>query len=96
MVWRCVPILSNGHSYRQTDPFNFTQVAPGEDDTVLARVEGTLCVQAYPWHASLSRGERASFDPMSPTQVPINYSLIRGNREHFFHRSNKGANHSHG
>ena len=80
-VWRCVPLSTNGHSYRDLDPWDIRGAPPGEVDTRLTQLQIANCVLVFPPAFVQSKGARAMLDPMSPTQVPRNYSLIRENRE---------------
>ena len=85
-VWRCVPSMKNGHSYRATDPYDFRDTEPGPGDANLTGIMFFNCKgMASPHHGPLK-----SLDPLSPTQFP-NQTLVRGNREHFFPRASPGA-----
>lgn len=87
LVWRCVPLTRNAHSYRETDPFDFDNatIQPGEGDSVMATLEVANCILVHPY---LSRENRLALDPMSPTQVPANYSQVRANRAYFLQKRN--------
>ena len=80
-VWRCVPMGKNGHSYRATDPYDFRTGEPGLADASLARMERYDCL--YIPRPRTLKAQQLD-DPMSPTQVPPNYTLVRGNREYYF------------
>ena len=79
VVWRCVPMGTNGHSYHATDPLDINEVPPGEADSKLVFIEHTNCILVHP--SRLHKAARIALDPMSPTQVPANYSIVRANRE---------------
>ena len=82
-VFRCVPMMQNGHSYRLSDPYTFRDGEPGVGDERLSLLTGFECRDV-----PKGRTEAAHRldDPYSPTQVPTNYSLVRGNRDYFMHR----------
>ena len=80
VVWRCAPVSKNGHSYRDSDPWDIhdTMLTRHEADAKLSLLEGANCVLVHP---NLGKAARMALDPMSPTQVPGNYSHVRANRE---------------
>ena len=79
IVWRCVPVSRNGHSFRSCDPFDVDPIASNADDE-LSRVESATCQVVHP--RSLRSSAHAQIDPLSPTQSPPNYTLVRANREY--------------
>ena len=83
-VFRCVPMLENGHSYRASDPHVFLDGEPDERDTRLNGVTGWECRDMQ------GRSKEEPDDPVSPTQVPLNQSLVRDNREFFLNRKGRG------
>jgi len=83
-VFRCVPMMENGHSYRASDPHVFRDGEPDERDTRLNGVTGWECRDMQ------GRSKEEPYDPVSPTQVPLNQSLVRDNREFFLNRKGRG------
>ena len=82
VVWRCVPISTHGHSYRANDPLDVSLNDPAIDED-LARLIMANCMVIYPRQMSLSREKLEQLDPLSPTQTPPNYTIVRENRAHF-------------
>ena len=87
VVWRCVPIATHAHSYHTTDPLDvggaIGDAEAAQVDQDLARLIMANCLVVHP-KGQLTR-ERLDqiIDPLSSTQMPRNYSLVRENRLHF-------------
>ena len=86
----------NGHSFRYCDPFDVAgdarqQVIGGGGggggsgatcDRELMNINLAMCRMVYPKQERFNKSSLEAFDPISPTQAPPNYTLVRGNREY--------------
>ena len=91
-IFRCVPTTKNGHSYRESDPFDLVSDPPGVIDERLSQISSFACKDLL--HGHQSAGVPHHDDPLSPTQVPHNHSLIRANREFYFPRPSSSSSSS--
>lgn len=79
-VWRCVPMLAGGHSYRLSDPWDLSTDVPGDSDVRLAGIDRYDCIY-QPRPRSIAKADLD--DPISPTQYPINRNLSNENHDYF-------------
>ena len=87
VVWRCVPLARNGHSFRECDPLAAPKDARDDADAAcdvaLVEIRYTSCAMIFPKPRLTSPTQIARISPFSETQIPRNYSLVRANREYF-------------
>ena len=84
VVWRCVPLAQNGHSFRACDPLAVPKDASEAStacDVALADIRFSACLMVNPKQPSKETVARV--DPLSPTQQPANHSLVRANRDFY-------------
>ena len=86
VVWRCVPVAKNGHSFRYCDPYGVADDARQQVigaggggggsgatcDRELMNINLAMCRMVYPKQERFNKSSLEAFDPISPTQAPPN------------------------